>query len=91
MTDEPTPLPPATERIRPLSGTSVFFIEQYEVAEFHPTPDGTGPATQVHLVITVRGFAAPLVLRIMNRGAADTLIASLQRHRDSVWPPTPRK
>ncbi len=32
-------------------------IEGIQIAEWCPTPDGTGPAEQVHMVIRVKGDA----------------------------------
>lgn len=59
--------------------------DSVEVASWCPTPDATGPATQVHLLL--RMGEATHVIRLKSRAAADSLIAALREHTDYVWPP----
>lgn len=64
-------------------------IEEYYVGEWCPTPDATGPATQVHVEIKVRGVEPRLVMRFKHPGELDRFIAVLARHRMGVWPQGP--
>lgn len=61
-------------------------IEEVGVAEWCPTPDGSGPAEAVVLHFRIRGEDEDLGLRLKSPGAVNRLIAMLERHRDSVWP-----
>lgn len=60
-------------------------IESIQVAEWCPTPDGTGPAEQVHLVIRVRGLEFPLVMRMKTGPAVDVIADALALHRNNVF------
>lgn len=53
---------------------------------FHDVLGGQGRPSQVHLLLTIRGHALPIVLRIKSKSAADAIIGSLERHADNVWP-----
>jgi len=78
-------LPPASGVPVNVTGLAYYSLESYKVASWCPTPDGTGPAEQVHLVLNVKWMDAPFILRLKSRRATDELIAALQRHRDDVW------
>jgi hypothetical protein len=58
------------------------------VSSWHPTPDGTGPATQVHM-----RFGRPpepvFVVRLRSAHVVDGLMDALAMHRDEVWGPRP--
>lgn len=66
----------------------VIPCEGYNVVEWHPTQDGTGPATAICLVLPfkVGGVEANIMMRLKSRRAADELIGILEKHRNSVWP-----
>lgn len=64
-------------------------IEEYTVASWCPTPDGTGPATAVAIDLRIRWNPSTVVsaiMRLKTRRAVDDMIAALQKHRDDVWP-----
>ena len=63
-------------------------VEEFSVAEWCPTPDGSGPPEQVHLAFRVKGIEARLVIRFKSPRSIGRLIASLVKHRNNVWPPT---
>ena len=80
-------LPPPNRTPRGVGGMRVHFIEEYDVASWCPTPDGSGPPEQVHVLFRIKGHPTPLVMRLKTQEATDTLIAALQRHRRDVWGP----
>lgn len=59
-----------------------------DVASWCPTPDGTGPATQVHLVCSAD--QARFVVRLKSGKVCDSLIEALQKHRADVFGPPPK-
>jgi hypothetical protein len=67
----------------------VYLIESVEVVSWSPSREGIDrypcPATQVHVLLTLRGIGTPLALRLKSPAAADQLIAALQEHRTFVW------
>lgn len=71
-----------------LADLEIFEIEEVQINEFHPEPDGKGKPTQVHLCMKLKN--APdnmlLVLRLMSRRACVELIEALTKHTDSVFP-----
>jgi hypothetical protein len=78
-------LPTMEDRPRPASEGGPFVgIEGYTVAEWHPTPDGSGPPTALCIILDLGSVQA--VWRFKSSNAVDTLIAALERHRDNVWP-----
>lgn len=72
--------------VRPLSGAVFFEVEEINVHEWHPTPDGSGPPEQVHMEIVAKGFPSPLLMRFKGPGSIGRLILALRKHRDAVWP-----
>lgn len=60
----------------------------YDVIEWQPSADGTGQPTAVCLVLPFKigESVGRLMLRLKSRRAVDELIATLERHRDGVWP-----
>jgi hypothetical protein len=81
--------PPGSRLPTNLAGMAFLEIEELRVGSWCPLPDGKGPATQVHMVIGVRGLDEPLIIRFKGPGTLDQLIESLQRHRADVWPYEP--
>ena len=79
-------LPPMNRVPVNTAGVRYFELEEYGVHSWGELPDGKGPATQVHLVLSVKGANAPLVMRFKSPAALDLFIASLSRHRFDVWP-----
>lgn len=49
-----------------------------------PTPDGSGPPTQVHLHIG-NPPGPVMVIRLKSARVTDEIIAALQEHRECVW------
>ena len=81
-------LPEAMVDVKP--GIVVSFdVRDVHIYEWHPTPDGTGPATQVHLVLTFYGIETPFTWRFKSPETLGQIIAAFQRHRKSVWPKAP--
>jgi len=83
MKDDP---PDEEHGPRSLAGLAFLEIESLDVAEWCPTPDGSGRPEQVHLVITVAGAPAPLRMRFKSARTIGRLINALRKHRDNVWP-----
>ncbi len=69
-----------------MAGVEFFEIERIEVGEFHELMDGEGPATEVHLLLTLAGFPHPFIMRFKSRPTLEELIVSLIRHGKAVWP-----
>ena len=69
-----------------LAGIEFYEIEKIVVAEFHEDPDGGGPPTQVHLLLTMSGWPHPFIMRFKSRPTLDELIVNLIRHGKEVWP-----
>lgn len=62
-------------------------LEGYTVAEWCPDQHAREPPTQVHLIVPVgRPVNHTLVIRLKSRRALDELVATLNKHGDSVWP-----
>jgi hypothetical protein len=72
---------------RSVAGLAYFEVEEINVAEWCPTPDGTGRPEQVHMTLTVKGFPNPFVMRFKSARTIGRLINNLRKHRDGVWPP----
>ncbi len=68
------------------AGMRFFEIEKISVAPWHELPDAQGPATQLHLLIELKGTSMPLILRIKSADAADAIIEALTLERSCVWP-----
>ncbi len=69
-----------------LAGQSYYDVVSVEVAQFHELPDGEGPPTQVHVLLTVDGLDHPLTMRIKTKAACEHLIFALMEHSKEVWP-----
>lgn len=82
-------MPDTTETDTPqnLAGRRFTPIESVEVAEWHPTPDGTGRPEQVHLLIHIPGLDCPLALRMKSGAAVDAIADALAEHRRNVFGP----
>ena len=88
MTKETHPIPDAEVPDSPTPPPVVCMLEQYDVFEWCPTPDATGPATQVHVLYTIEGLGK-MAVRFKSAGELDRFIAVLARTRLSVWPKAP--
>lgn len=66
----------------------VSAFEGYQIIEWHPTQDGTGPATAVCLVlpVVIQGERGSLMLRLKSERAVNEMIEALEKHRNGVWP-----
>lgn len=87
MSDQDDP-PDEEHGPQSLAGVAFMEIEEVHVAEWCPTPDGSGPPEQVWMTIKVKGVDAQLVLRFKSPRTIGRLINNLRKHRDNVWPPT---
>jgi hypothetical protein len=58
--------------------------EELNVYSWCPSPDGTGPATQVHLHIG-KPPSPVLVVRFKGPKTLDAIIQALNEHRIDVW------
>lgn len=78
---------PITSGRPPENNTAMFgpMVHGFEVADWCPTPDGSGPPEAVALVFNVRE-SGDIVMRLKSRERVDEVIAALAKHRDSVWP-----
>jgi hypothetical protein len=72
-------------------GAGVFAKADYyeagpgvHVYSWCPTPDGSGPATQVHLHIGTPPGPV-MVIRLKSALVTDEVVAALQEHRALVW------
>ncbi len=74
------------------AGRVPAFIDHYGVAEWCPTPDGSGPPEMVvlHADVDIADIPFTLYLRFKSAGEVDRLIGMLTRHRLSVWPEVPQ-
>ncbi len=84
-------LPPSNRIPLNLDGKPLFKISHYHIGSWCPLPDGKGPAEAVafHLVVELAdgsGDLLEMALRLKTPRAVDELIASLERHRNDVWP-----
>ncbi len=90
MSDETHPIPDASEEVTHEKDMPVIIpVVGYSVYEWCPTPDGTGPAEQVHVHIELPEGVPPLAIRFKTAGELDRFIAVLARHRLGVWPKEP--
>lgn len=68
-------------------------VTGYTVASWCPTPDATGPATAVAIVMNTRlpvlDVDCDIVLRLKSPQRVDEMIQSLLRHKRDVWPDSP--
>ena len=69
-----------------LAGMPFYDIEEISVNEYHPLPDGQGPATQVHVMLKLERVEHPMVMRFKGPGSLDQFIVQLITHRNRVWP-----
>lgn len=80
------PPPPASRIPENVTGQGYYEIEELHVNSWNPLPDGKGPSTQVHVSVVVKQLPYPLVMRFKGPNTLGTLIESLERHRNDVWP-----
>lgn len=80
------PPPPANRIPENVGGQGYYEIESLHVNSWNPLPDGKGPSTQVHVSVHVKQLPYPLVMRFKGPNTLGTLIESLERHRNDVWP-----
>lgn len=57
-----------------------------QVFSWCPTPDASGPATQVHVHIPVPEVNATFIARFHSPHTLTEFINALISHRDDVWP-----
>ena len=76
------------DRPRSTEGMSYYAIrlDSIEVTEWHPLPDGQGPPTELHVLLTVEGADLPLMMRFKGPATLDRFISALASHRFSIWP-----
>jgi hypothetical protein len=66
-------------------GRKILPIESYEVLEWMPELDGKGNPTQIHILMNIKNSLMSFCIRIKSPEECDRMIATLQRHRESVW------
>lgn len=81
---ETHPIPDAEVPVDPRPPAVVCELKSYDVFEWCPTPDGSGPPEQVHVIYDVGGIGK-MVVRFKSAGELDRFIAVLTRHRLGVW------
>lgn len=76
------------EDTRNLSELEIREIEEIQINEFHPLPEGQGDPTQVHLAMKLKDAPANLllILRLKSRRACVELIEALTTHTNNVFP-----
>jgi hypothetical protein len=57
----------------------------YEVCSWRPGPPGSGPPTQVHLLIPTPVEGATMVIRFKSARALDEFVGILLEYRKEVW------
>lgn len=70
-----------------LRDMKLFEVEEIDVVEWHPEPDGRGKPEQVHILYKAVGRDMRLIVRLKSRRILDELAAALIEHGDAVWPP----
>lgn len=73
------------EDIRNLDSMFLREIDEIDICEFHPLPNGGGKPTQVHMVVTVRDFPGQMVMRFKGPQTLDEVIDALTKHRERVF------
>jgi hypothetical protein len=63
-------------------------VHGFEIVEWCPSADGSGPPEAVAFVFNVRELG-DIVVRMRSRERVDACIAALMKHRDAVWPLEP--
>ncbi len=79
-------LPPVSRIPRDLRGWKIL---EYSVGDWCPDQDAKLPAEAVALSLLIDvgdGVGVQMVLRLRTPEAVDDMVASLERHRNSVWP-----
>ena len=69
--------------------THYALTDGYEVADWRPGPPGSGPTTEVHVIIPVRA-RMKVVMRLKSARALDELVGVLLEYRNHVWPGVPQ-
>ena len=59
-------------------------VDGFIIAEWCPSPDGSGDPEAVAVVFNVRRLG-DVVLRLKSKRAVDEMIEGLKKHRDSVF------
>ena len=80
--------PPHDGPVRALKDVPMFIpANGYGVAEWHPSPDGSGRPEALLLRLLLAGplDGGEVIMRIKSRAEVNRLIAVLERHRDGVW------
>lgn len=68
-------------------GRQIHEVEGLHIASWSPGQVSEGdPLTQVHVLIKVKDYPFPLVMRLKSRTVALELINALRKHTDEVWP-----
>ena len=75
--------------LRPCADEKIVESGGYSVCEWSPDEDHACGPTQVHVLLPIDGImeGAAIALRLKSRRAIQEMIDTLEKHRDSVWPP----
>jgi len=81
------PIPASESLEQPVDdGKTGYFVgDEYAVRDWRPGPPGSGPTTQVHLLIPIASDVQ-VVLRLKSARALDELVGVLLEYRREVWP-----
>jgi hypothetical protein len=81
------PGPPSELFEEPVNDGKTAYVlgHDYEVCDWRPGPPGSGPTTEVHVLIPLApGMKA--VMRFKSARALDELVGVLLEYRHRVWP-----
>ena len=73
-----------------LAGVGFYDVEEIDVAEWHPLPNGEGQPTQVHVYLRLKGLPHQLVMRFKGPKSLDNFIVALITHRRGVFGGPPK-
>lgn len=82
-------LPQVREDVQNLNDPDFLYVPLdpgYQVAEYHPLPNGQGKPTEILFIASNQQLKIGFIMRLKSARAVNELIAALRRHRNSVWP-----
>jgi hypothetical protein len=80
-------IPPSQLFEQPVDDGKTEYIlgHEYEVRDWRAGPPGSGPTTEVHVLVPL-GPGMKAVMRIKSARALDELVGVLLEYRKEVWP-----
>lgn len=62
-------------------------VDSITIANWCPSPDGTGRPQQVHVLLDICGLEeVSIAIRFKSRRGLDNFVADLLSHANDVWP-----